>query len=176
MQQDQVLVNKPCFEGRTPLLAALDGLDFTDRHLEVVLLLLRGGADPSVAEKVDLKTPLLCAVEILDMRVVQALLQSGADSNQADFNMVTPLHRLCGIQGRPGHELFSVLEALVRSGADVNARDVGNCTPAHNAGLRGHRAILKFLELAGADMGAYNSQFMTPHQYLQSYETKVAEN
>ena len=174
LQQDNVLIDKPCWKGRSPLLAALDAPVFTNQHLEVVFMLLSAGADPNVAEYEDLKTPLLCAVELLDPRVVDALLENGADPNQADFNMETPLHRLCLLQSQ--HKMFQVLEALLRFGADVNSRNVGNCTPAHNAGLRGNRVMLTLLTVAGANMGAVNSQFMTPGHYLEDFDNMVAEN
>ena len=174
LRQTGVLVDQACFEGRTPLLAALDGPEFTAGHREAVFLLLEGGADPNISETTDLKSPLLCAVELLDLRVVQALLQSGADPSQPDFNGETPLHRLCDLQ-RPQHDLFPIFEALAQAGADVNARNVGNCTPAHKAGFRGHRAMLGFLQIAGASMGAFDNQFMQPRAYLELFDQTSPE-
>lgn len=100
--------------GRTPLGAAVANLldtlnyrcddaakaaDLISRHLETVRYLLGAGANPNVAWSADRRSPLLYASQSSKFGamtdLIQALLEAGADPEQADAHGRTPLYIPC---------------------------------------------------------------------------------
>ena len=81
------------------------------------------------------------------MGVVHALIQAGADLNQAKDDGATPLYVACG----KGH--LEVVHALIQAGADLNQamnNAKGYYTPLSIAHKGGYVEVVKLLEAAGA--------------------------
>lgn len=90
------------------------------------------------------KTPLQTAVETRDQAMVQTLLQSGADPNEASFDDSLPLH--CAIANGDTESV----DQLILHQANVNARSMG-MTPLMVASVVGNDSIVSQLLLCGAD-------------------------
>ena len=101
----------------TPLL-----LSVTDGHINMVQLLLNGGADPNRANRHG-RTPLQVAAWNGRAVVVRILLDRGADPNKADRNGSTPLHDAAW----KGHKY--VIPLLLNRGADPNKACEDGRTP-----------------------------------------------
>jgi len=80
-------------------------------NIEVVMLLLELGADPSVSNAQN-KTPLHCAVSQGRKEICKLLINAGASLNAQDKHSVTPLHD-CNFKGH-----FELFEYLIN---DVNS-------------------------------------------------------
>uniref|UniRef100_A0A3B3ZAA5 Poly [ADP-ribose] polymerase n=1 Tax=Periophthalmus magnuspinnatus TaxID=409849 RepID=A0A3B3ZAA5_9GOBI len=136
-------------------------------HAEVVSLLLCQGADPNARDnwnytplheaaikgKIDvcistsqkmLSTPLHLAAGYNRVRIVQLLLQHGADVHAKDKGLV-PLHNACSY----GH--YEVTELLLKHGACVNAMDLWQFTPLHEAASKNRVEVCSLLLSHGAD-------------------------
>ncbi|KAI1900193.1 hypothetical protein AGOR_G00047490 [Albula goreensis] len=74
-----------------------------------------------------LSTPLHLAAGYNRVRIVQLLLQHGADVHAKDKGGLVPLHNACSY----GH--YEVTELLLKHGACVNAMDLWQFTPLHEA-------------------------------------------
>jgi hypothetical protein len=61
------------------------------------------------------------------MRVMQLLIEHGANVNARDRDQVTPLHQWSSTGNH------KAVRQLIEHGADVNARDQAHSTPLHNA-------------------------------------------
>ncbi|KAK9917874.1 hypothetical protein WJX75_009130 [Coccomyxa subellipsoidea] len=92
---------------------------------------------------------------------VQLLLDEGADIEQRNVMMETPLIRA----SHNGH--FQMVKFLVGHHADVNAIDLGDNTALHWAAMRGHVEIVKFLLQSGADRTIRNKQDKLPVDLCQ---------
>jgi ankyrin repeat protein len=113
-------------------------------HLEVVRLLLQGGADPSLAGSGC--TPLMTAAGNGRPEVLRLLLARGAavDAVHPDSN-ATAFHYACD-RNQP-----ECAEALARAGCDVGIKSKGGSTGGQLAGRKGHAAVVERLRaLAGA--------------------------
>ena len=89
-------------------------------------------------------------------RVVQVMLEAGADVKAADAAGTTPLHwaaRYCAES--------DMVKALVDAGADVNARNAYGDTPLHAACDNGTLQVVKFLVERGADPMAQTNDGVT---------------
>lgn len=133
---------------------------------KLIPVVLEAGADPnlSIGESHQPTTPLGMATATLASwvnrrRLVNLLLQNGADVNGRGFNGATPLHEAACYAARSGGSL-SGLKALLKAGADIEARDNFDNTPwmlaAFEAGLssppkRCRKAVMAILEKADAD-------------------------
>ena len=71
--------------------------------------------------------------------VVERLLASGADVNQANESGETPLYWAAR------HGYLTVVERLLASGADVNQADKGGRTPLYCAAYNGHSTVVERL-------------------------------
>ncbi len=121
--------------GTTPLISAVAA-----GHIETLRLLLRGKANPKIANWYG--TALHCAAEAGQCESIRVLLDSGIAVNCRDPFERTSLH--CGVDmGR-----LAVAELLLDRGADPNARDEDGRTPVYDAVELDHAQPLLPLLLA----------------------------
>ncbi|XP_012515117.1 PREDICTED: tankyrase-2 [Propithecus coquereli] len=95
-----------------------------------------------IAEK---STPLHLAAGYNRVKIVQLLLQHGADVHAKDKGDLVPLHNACSY----GH--YEVTELLVKHGACVNAMDLWQFTPLHEAASKNRVEVCSLLLSYGAD-------------------------
>ncbi|XP_062307267.1 tankyrase, TRF1-interacting ankyrin-related ADP-ribose polymerase b isoform X3 [Osmerus eperlanus] len=86
-----------------------------------------------------LSTPLHLAAGYNRVRIVQLLLQHGADVHAKDKGGLVPLHNACSY----GH--FEVTELLLKHGACVNAMDLWQFTPLHEAASKNRVEVCSLL-------------------------------
>ncbi|XP_056110771.1 tankyrase, TRF1-interacting ankyrin-related ADP-ribose polymerase b isoform X3 [Rhinichthys klamathensis goyatoka] len=92
-----------------------------------------------------LSTPLHLAAGYNRVRIVQLLLQYGADVHAKDKGGLVPLHNACSY----GH--YEVTELLLKHGACVNAMDLWQFTPLHEAASKNRVEVCSLLLSHGAD-------------------------
>ncbi|CDI85781.1 hypothetical protein, conserved [Eimeria praecox] len=123
----------------------------SQKHTDVMMLLLDGGAD---VEATDAKipsldvlgpgfgylTPLHYATEAGHVDTVELLLQLGADPRGVDASGWTPVHWAC----RRGHK--PVVDLLLSYGGSIEDRDFRSLTPLDVAYLFNHTALAKLLD------------------------------
>jgi cytohesin len=131
-------------QGRTPLHLAVDQPASSP---EIVALLLRHGANAN-ARSSQQETALQAALT-RDRKIVQILLDAGADVNSQDRWQRTSLHRAVQA-GDP-----ALVALLLSHGANVNARDSTNRTPLYYTwgGSAADREIARVLRRSGATAG-----------------------
>lgn len=88
--------------------------------VEIVQMLLKGGADVKAATRVGGITPLLMACTNGNAAIIDALLRAGADASSAKSNGTTAL-MLAAAAGRA-----DAVTLLLDRGADVNAKEAQN--------------------------------------------------
>ncbi len=124
-------------------------------HVDVVRVLLAGGADPAARSTVGAMTALGMAASFGRMQVVRTLLEvSEVDARNEQGS--TPLH----FAAFGGH--VAVAGLLLGAGADKNARNLLNRTPLHLAAERGHAESVHQLLVAGADIDARDTAGQRP--------------
>jgi ankyrin repeat protein len=74
------------------------------------------------------------------VKVMEILLQNGADVNHTDHKGRTALHRAVE------KDAVAVVRMLLESGADITLRDNDGQTALQRAGIYGHKAVLKIIE------------------------------
>ncbi|XP_021478576.2 poly [ADP-ribose] polymerase tankyrase-1 isoform X3 [Oncorhynchus mykiss] len=97
-----------------------------------------------------LSTPLHLAAGYNRVRIVQLLLQHGADVHAKDKGGLVPLHNACSY----GH--YEVTELLLKHGACVNAMDLWQFTPLHEAASKNRVEVCSLLLSHGADPSLVN--------------------
>ncbi|XP_060738826.1 tankyrase, TRF1-interacting ankyrin-related ADP-ribose polymerase b isoform X3 [Tachysurus vachellii] len=97
-----------------------------------------------------LSTPLHLAAGYNRVRIVQLLLQYGADVHAKDKGGLVPLHNACSY----GH--YEVTELLLKHGACVNAMDLWQFTPLHEAASKNRAEVCSLLLSHGADPTVLN--------------------
>ncbi|XP_066509234.1 poly [ADP-ribose] polymerase tankyrase-1-like isoform X2 [Hoplias malabaricus] len=97
-----------------------------------------------------LSTPLHLAAGYNRVRIVQLLLQYGADVHAKDKGGLVPLHNACSY----GH--YEVTELLLKHGACVNAMDLWQFTPLHEAASKNRVEVCSLLLSHGADPNLLN--------------------
>lgn len=118
------------------------GLERRSAYDEVAAL-LHAGANPNVVSQ---GTRALNEATMWgERKVIEALLDAGADPNGRGMNGSTPLHYVAN----NGHS--GLVELLVDRGSDVNLPDSDGATPIHKAASLGHAETVRELIAAGAD-------------------------
>jgi ankyrin repeat protein len=126
-----------------------------DGHQETIEVLLRGGADINGNED---GVPLVMAAHLSQWKVVDFLLEQGADPNAANSPGDTAL-MIAVADGRS-----SVVRSLLAKGANVNKPNQQGATPLSYAAQGKHPEIVETLLAAGANQDARDSAGKTPAQ------------
>ncbi|KAL8762366.1 MAG: hypothetical protein Q9184_001628 [Pyrenodesmia sp. 2 TL-2023] len=158
-----------------------------------VEMLLNSGAEVEAVHQQSGRTALAVASHCGNDRVLQLLLQYGADVNTRDASSYSPLHLACMrghyrvvallLQERvridepgPNDETplwiaaekgyIELAELLLQTRAKVNARDRKRlCTPLHVSAANGNEAMAELLIRHGAHMEARDGELNTPLHY-----------
>jgi len=112
-------------------------------HLEVVRVLIRGGAAVDKA-KYNGATPLFVACQDDFLPVARLLVDSGADMNKARDDGCTPLFMACQ------EPLLPVVRMLIEGGADKDKPENGGTTPLFMVCDKGHLEAARLLLESGA--------------------------
>jgi uncharacterized protein len=177
--------------GYTPLHAAVLRAD-----LALVKALLARGANPNApmtkgtpmrrtSQDFDLpavligSTPYLLAAKFLEVPIMRALAEGGANTRVAMRGGITPLMAAVGMGagaatdrrgvakidgGRvePESLVVDTLAAAIESGADVNAGNEAGDTALHTAAAAGLNGVVQYLVKHGATLNAKNGRGQTP--------------
>jgi ankyrin repeat protein len=130
---------------RTPLHWGVLG-----NHMEVVQVLLEGGANPNVGDQAG-KTPLEHAAEKSMVEMTALLLKSGADVNQRDLVGGNAVLWAAGL-GSP-----ETLKLVVDAGGEIEVKDINGLSPLTWAAQTGNPASMRILIEAGADVNSVDS-------------------
>lgn len=135
----------PAFMVKTMLKTARDG------KVKMLAGILKNGADPNVAGKIDdkVQTPLIAAAEAGRNEIVTLLLENGAAVNLADLDGRTAL-MVAASKGRR-----AVAENLIGEGANAALQDENGETAARISQNAGFGDLAAYLERAGREHLAY---------------------
>jgi len=91
-----------------------------------------------------------------DAKLIQSLVENGADVHKTNYYGYTALH----FAAFSGHA--NVCEALVKEGSRINLRDKQGATPVFVAASRGHSKVVELLIQLGASRHRTNQTGQTP--------------
>jgi ankyrin repeat protein len=147
-----------------------------DCGAETIPALVRKGADLNYVDPYLGRTPLYAACITDRVRVVEALLQHGADARQR-FTYRSPVDKRVEADVTALHYAASpaTVQALVRAGADVNAADATGTTPLMRAAFVGRTDVVRALLAAGASplVRQHKRRGRTPHTARELAESKI---
>jgi hypothetical protein len=130
---------------------------------EIPMVLLKKNPD-------DGATPLHFAIRQEDVKIVELLLQAGADPNQLDENRGRPLNyavKKC---------LHPIVDLLLDHGAEIGAQEKTGRTALHSAAAGNHLDIVKLLVSRGAPLELQDQEGRTPLGLAQgSKHEKIIE-
>ena len=143
--------------GANPLLVNPDF--WKEANIAQVEAMLQEGADIHVLEPQYRWTPLhLAAAFAQDPRVLELLLNNGANIDATDVDGAQPLHIASGFNSRP-----DVISLLLNRGASIEFQDSNGFTPLHWAAANAASpATADMLLRRGADIEARSVKGMTP--------------
>ena len=147
-----------------------------DCGADAVPELVRKGADLSYRDPNLGRTALYSATISDRVRVIEALLQHGADPNQR-FTYRSPVDGRVEADRIALHYVSSTdaAAALIRAGADVSAADATGTTPLMRAAFNGHTGVVRALLAAGASPLARQQKRRghKPHTARELAESKL---
>jgi len=131
----------------------------------VVKEFLDSNADPNFYDEKCAITPLHLAARHRDARIIDVLIERGADVTVADWNGKTPLHWASGLGGSKD----SVVH-LLAGGANPDARDKKGQTPLHEAAdwYEDTSKVIEALIEGGADRESVDEFGLTPARWVSS--------
>ncbi|MBL7222839.1 MAG: ankyrin repeat domain-containing protein [Candidatus Brocadiae bacterium] len=163
LARDRSLINAT-YEGYGPPLH----LAAARRHVRMVGLLLRKGADPNMKDAFG-STPLCCALYggmasmcVLDqvgIQMARTLVVHGADVRLQGIDGEAPLH----IAASSGDK--ALVEFLLAEGAEIDVKDKEGVTALHRAVEGSHIRAAELLLERGADRNARDASGSTPLHY-----------
>ncbi|KAJ5675431.1 hypothetical protein N7462_008328 [Penicillium macrosclerotiorum] len=142
------------YELQVPSMNALHLAAFNGHEQEVHFLIAIKKQDVNMAD--DAKTtPLMWASQNGHDRIVQILLERGADVNAqgGDYGTALCAASFCGYD--------QIVQILLEQGADVNAQGGDYGTALYAASCRGHDQIVQILLEQGADINAQGGDYGT---------------
>ena len=107
------------------------------------------------------KTPLHLACKSVSPRIINLLIQYGADVDAQDSTSMTPLHHLLLTSGKNQEDVERVAECihlLIEHKANVNVPNYAGTTALHLAAMRAEGSWVDALIAAGADLSAKNNE------------------
>src|SRR3989338_5905356 len=125
-----------------------------DNDLAEVQRLLAAGANPDIPGD----TPLYQAILNHNIKIVQALIQVGADLDIVNSNGYTPLH----IAALLGND--QIVQALIQAGANPTIIGYAGQTPAQVATAKRYHWIAKLLEQAEKAYQQKNPMIKSAHK------------
>ncbi len=131
-------------------------------RVEIMLMLLEGGAEAEAKDKVG-RTALMSAVQSRNPEALRLLVQKGANVNSRDSQDGTALLRAAGMYGNA-----PTVVALIEAGADVNAADRNGQTPLMWAARWGDAARVEALLKAGAKTDARDAKGLSAADYARA--------
>jgi ankyrin repeat protein len=137
-----------------PLVAAL-----AKEHFQTADLLRQNGANPHVRIGDDLISPLHAAAYSENVKMVEKLIEYGADINAEDSLGRTPLYFA---SEHDNHGNCPVIRLLLELGANVNARAKDASTPLHVASRCGTLEVVRLMLEYGADPNVQDEDKSTP--------------
>ena len=124
-------------------------------------------------------TPFLFAARTADSRLMELLLELGADPLQPNADGCTPLMAAAGVGVRAvgeeagtEPEVLAAVERLLQLGADVNTVDDNRETAMHGAAYRNFPRVVALLAANGADPLQWNHKNVsgwTPRRIAEGY-------
>jgi len=123
---------------------------------EVKRLVIDCGANPNGQSTVEGGTPLHTAADRGYLRIVEFLLEHGANPNMKNNYGSTPLH-YAAMYGYP-----EVVELLLEHGANPNIQSNYGSTPLHYAAMYGYPEVVELLLEHGANPNIQNRYGYTP--------------
>jgi ankyrin repeat protein len=108
-------------------------------NMEIVLELLKKGADPNEKDYTNWMTSLMYMTHKGNIKVVRELIKYGADVNAKDDYKLTALIH-ASIYGH-----IKIVRELIKSGADPMIKDWKNNTALMHASMNGHSEAVKLL-------------------------------
>ena len=118
------------------------------------------------SESIDNWTALHLATSAGHLKIMEKLIDSGANIEAETTLKRTPLH-IAAIRGN-----IEAVRTLVMKSAKVNAQDDDDNTPLHIASERGFGEIVEFLLINNADPKRLNSYRKTPIDLSQNENTR----
>jgi hypothetical protein len=187
--------------GRTALWAAVDlhtvpssnrppprEYDDTLTSMQVIEMLLARGAhvDAAIRQQVPYRTkldrggdgvlgagttPLLRAAKAADTKVIELLLQHGADATATTRNGVNAIMMAANVatreedmtgRNKTQQETIDTIRVLAAAGVDIDAADTQGRAAVHGAALWGLTDVVTFLHQSGADLAQKDTRGFTP--------------
>ncbi|XP_059141911.1 serine/threonine-protein phosphatase 6 regulatory ankyrin repeat subunit C-like [Physella acuta] len=157
-------VNIRCHEGLTPLMMCcmqdLEGI-----RAGVMKTLLKEGALVDLKDYRGKRTALHVAIVSGNVQAVETLIAFGADINEIDKTLRTPLTLalFSGVRGPVINEHFKrIITLLVSAGADLNIKVCESCNPLISAALLKSDEMVRYFLSLGADGNTRFPSGVTP--------------
>ncbi|MDD3559394.1 MAG: ankyrin repeat domain-containing protein [Melioribacteraceae bacterium] len=118
-------------------------------------------------------TPLITAIENVDLELVRLLLNNGANVNLNVDSYKSPLHVALEYST---HYNFEIVKILIEAGADIHAKSQFGQTPLHLAVKIGKLEAVNLLLKKGAEVNAIDDENSTPLLFtLESGSIEISE-